>query len=102
MGTWGATAEHDGQEGVPHMGANQANVPIEMIEQSYPLRIQRYGLVPGTGGRAPPRRAFHHADYEFLAESGVFSVRSDKRTYPPHGLHGGPAWPPVDERAGNR
>lgn len=90
MGTWGATAEHDGQEGVPHIGANQANVPIEMIEQSYPLRIQRYGIVPGTGG--PGRRRGGHAmtrDYEFLAESGTFSVRSDKRAFPPHGLFGG-------------
>lgn len=90
MGTWGATALHDGQEGVPHIGANQANVPIEMIEQSYPLRIQRYGIVPGTGG--PGRHRGGHAmmrDYEFLAESGTFSVRSDKRAFPPHGLFGG-------------
>ena len=90
MGTWGATAAHDGQEGVPHMGANQANVPIEMIEQSYPLRILRYGLVPGTGG--PGRHRGGHAlmrDYAFLAETGTFSVRSDKRAFPPHGLQGG-------------
>ena len=90
MGTWGATATHDGQEGVPHMGANQANVPVEMIEQSYPLRIQRYGLAPGTGGAGRHRGG--HAlvrDYEFLAETGVFSVRSDKRAFPPHGLFGG-------------
>ena len=50
MGTWGATADHDGQEGVPHMASNQSNVPIEMIEADYPLRIERYGLVPDTGG----------------------------------------------------
>lgn len=98
MGTWGATAAHDGQEGVPHMGANQANVPIEMIEQSYPLRIQRYGLVPGTGG--PGRHRGGHAlmrDYEFLAETGTFSVRSDKRAFPPHGLQGGhPGQPSIN------
>ena len=92
MGTWGATSLHDGQEGVPHMGANQANVPIEMIEQGYPLRIQRYGIVPHTGG-AGRQRGGHalQRDYEFLAESGVFSVRSDKRDFPPHGLFGGHA-----------
>ncbi len=107
MGTWGATALHDGQEGVPHMGANQANVPIEMIEQAYPLRILRYGLVPGTGG--PGRHRGGHAlrrDYEFLAETGVFSVRSDKRSFPPHGLDGGLAGRPsmnlLETAAGTR
>ena len=35
MGTWGAALTHDGQEGVPHMGANQANVPVEMIESEF-------------------------------------------------------------------
>ena len=49
--------DHDGQEGVPHMGANQSNVPIEMIEANYPLRIRRYGLVADTGGAGQvPRR----------------------------------------------
>ena len=32
MGTWGACSAHDGQEGVPHLGANQSNVPVEMID----------------------------------------------------------------------
>ncbi len=49
MGTWGATSEHDGQEGVPHMASNQANVPVEMIESDYPIRIERYGFVRGHG-----------------------------------------------------
>src|SRR5258705_318565 len=50
MGTWGATSHHDGQEGVPHMASNQANVPVEMIESDYPIRIEHYGFAPDTGG----------------------------------------------------
>lgn len=90
MGTWGAAASHDGQVGVPHMGANQANVPIEMIEANYPIRIRSYGTVPDTGGAGRQRggNAFIR-EYEFLAEEGVLSLRSDKLAFPPHGLFGG-------------
>ena len=28
-------------------------------------------------------------DYEFLADEGVFSLRTDKKMFPPHGLAGG-------------
>lgn len=90
MGTWGAALTHDGQEGVPHMGANQANVPVEMIEASFPLRILRYGLVPDTGGPGRFRGGNSLVrEYEYLAEEGVLTMRSDKRDFPPHGLDGG-------------
>ena len=90
MGTWGAATEHDGQEGVPHMGANQANVPIEMIEAEYPIRIERYGFVPDTGGPGRFRGGLSLTrEYRLLAGEAVLNVRSDKRRHPPHGLHGG-------------
>ena len=90
MGTWGAALTHDGQEGVPHMGANQANVPVEMIEASFPLRIRRYGMVADTGGPGCFRGGNSLVrEYEYLAEAGVLTLRSDKRDFPPHGLDGG-------------
>ena len=90
MGTWGGTAEHDGQEGVPHMGANQTNVPVEMIEADYPIRIEQYGFEPDTSGPGEHRGgASLVREYRFLAEEGVLNVRSDKRKHPPHGLFGG-------------
>lgn len=91
MGTWGASARHDGQVGVPHMGANQSNVPIEMIEAAYPLRILRYGIVPDTGGAGRYRggNAFIR-EYQYIGETdGLLSLRSDKRKFRPHGLFGG-------------
>ena len=51
MGTWGGTSEHDGQQGVPHMGANQSNVSIEMIESEYPTPDQRVRDARGYGRR---------------------------------------------------
>jgi N-methylhydantoinase B len=72
------------------MGANQANVPVEMIEASFPLRIRRYGIVPDTGGAGKFRGGNALIrEYEFLAQAGVLTLRSDKRDIPPHGLDGG-------------
>ena len=32
------------------MASNHANIPVEMIATDYPIRIERYGFVPDTGG----------------------------------------------------
>ena len=90
MGTWGATSGHDGQDGVPHMASNQANVPVEMIEADYPIRIERYGFVADTGGAGRFRGGLGLArDYRLLTDDVYFGVRSDKADHPPHGLAGG-------------
>lgn len=90
MGTWGATAYNDGQDGVPHMGGNQSNVPIEMIELDYPLRIEEYGLVKDTGGAGKYRGGLSVIrSYRALEDDILLSIRSDKRKFPPHGLFGG-------------
>lgn len=90
MGTWGAAPTHDGQEGVAHMGANQSNVPIEMIEAEHPIRIEQYGLVADSGGAGKYRGGLSMVrEYRLLADEAVLSVRSDKRRFAPYGLHGG-------------
>lgn len=90
MGTWGGTSGHDGQNGVPHMGANQSNVPVEMIESDYPIRIERYGLVPDSGGPGRHRGGLSLTrEYRVLNDEAILNIRSDKRRYPPHGLFGG-------------
>ena len=97
MGTWGATSQHDGQEGVPHMASNQANVPVEMIESDYPIRIERYGFVPDTGGAGKYRGGLSLVrEYRILADDIYFGVRSDKSIYPPHGLFGGHTGAPAE------
>jgi N-methylhydantoinase B len=90
MGTWGAAPTHDGQEGVAHVGANQSNVPIEMIEAEYPIRIEQYALVADSGGVGKYRGGLSMVrDYRLLADEATLTVRSDKRRFPPFGLHGG-------------
>jgi N-methylhydantoinase B len=90
MGNSGGKDGHDGQEGVPHMGANQSNVPIEFIEKDNPLRIEQYGFVPDTGGPGQFRGGLSIVrEYRALADDIQLTVRSDKRDHPPHGLMGG-------------
>lgn len=90
MGNWGATARHDGQEAVAHIGANQSNIPIELIEAEHPLRIERYGLVPDSGGPGRHRGGLAFVrDIRLLADQATLTVRSDKRRFPPFGLFGG-------------
>jgi len=90
MGNSGGTALHDGEEGVAHIGANQSNVPVEMIEAEFPLRIECYGIAPDTGGPGRHRGGLSLVRaYRILAEEAELNVRSDKRKHPPHGLFGG-------------
>jgi N-methylhydantoinase B len=107
MGTWGATSRHDGQEGVPHMASNQANVPVEMIESDYPIRIEHYGFAPDTGGAGRYRGGLGVVrEYRMLADDVYFGVRSDKAVHAPHGLFGGsdgaPAVNIIHSMAGDR
>ena len=90
MGNWGGSASHDGQEGVPHMGGNQSNVPVELIEVDYPLRVEEYGFATDSGGPGKHRGGLGIVrEYRALQDDVMLSVRSDKRAYPPHGLGGG-------------
>jgi N-methylhydantoinase B len=106
MGNYGATAHHDGEEGVAHIGANQSNVPVEMIEAEYPIRIEHYGVMPDTGGPGRYRGGLSLVrSYRVLAEEADLNVRSDKRKHPPHGLYGGgvgaPSMNTVHRNSGN-
>jgi N-methylhydantoinase B len=107
MGNSGGGPLRDGQEGVPHMGANQANVPIEFIEMDTPLRIERYGFVRDSGGPGKYRGGLSIIrEYRALVDDIQLTIRSDKRTYPPHGLFGGkpgtPSWNILNPETENR
>ena len=88
-GSWGGRAERDGIEGVSNLGANVSNIPIELLEAAYPVRIERYGFVPDTGG-AGRYRGGNSVErvYRFLAPA-TLTVRSDRQDTRPYGLVGG-------------
>jgi N-methylhydantoinase B len=49
-GGHGAMQGQDGMDGVHTNMTNTRNAPAEVIEISYPLRVQRYGLGPDSEG----------------------------------------------------
>lgn len=89
-GAWGARPQADGLDGASALGANLANVPVEEIEASFPIRVRRYGFVPDSGGAGRYRGGLASVrEFEFLGERGVLSIRSDRRRHRPYGLEGG-------------
>ena len=99
-GAWGGQSRHDGQDGVPNIGANVSNIPVEMIESSLPVRIDRYGYVPDTGGAGRHRGGLSvQREYTFLQECDL-SVRSDRMTIRPYGIGAGKPGTPSENRLG--
>lgn len=94
-GARGGTPWRDGVEGIPHPGSNIANTPIEIAEVELPVRIEAYGLLPDSGGPGLHRGALSQVrQVRCLADSAMLQLRSDKRRFPPYGLHGGTAGTP--------
>ena len=90
VGNWGARAERDGLEGVSNPLANLGNQPVELIEADQPLRIERYGLVPDSGGCGRHRGGLAYVrEYTVLADRATLTIRTDRRAHPPYGLAGG-------------
>jgi N-methylhydantoinase B len=46
----GARAAKDGLDGVQVHVTNTSNLPVECLEMEYPLLVEEYALVPGSGG----------------------------------------------------
>lgn len=89
-GAWGGRPQADGLDGASALGANLANVPIEEIEAAFPVRFLQYGLVADSGGEGRHRGGLGSIrEFQFLADNGVLSIRSDRRRHPPYGLAGG-------------
>ncbi|MBS0243136.1 MAG: hydantoinase B/oxoprolinase family protein, partial [Proteobacteria bacterium] len=54
-GGFGARAEKDGLDGVHVHLTNTSNLPVEALETEYPLVLERYELVDGSGGAGRQR-----------------------------------------------
>lgn len=88
-GGMGARPDGPGVDGVQAHMTNTLNTPIEALEYAYPMRVERYSLVPGTGGQG------RHAggcgiqrDVRMLGPSEG-TLLTERRTHPPYGLRGG-------------
>ncbi|MDE0168756.1 MAG: hydantoinase B/oxoprolinase family protein [bacterium] len=91
VGTWGATPGNDGNDGLSNPIATAANVPIEVAEAEFPIIIERYGLVPDSGGAGLHRGGLClEKSWRPLVPTSLL-IRSDRQRHPPFGLMGGSA-----------
>ncbi|MBV6827340.1 hydantoinase B/oxoprolinase family protein [Pseudomonas sp. PD9R] len=87
----GARFDLDGMDAVHVHMTNSSNLPVEAMENEYPLRVEEYALIPNSGGAGRTRGGMGVARQIKVLESGiVFSARSDSHTVGvPTGVDGG-------------
>jgi len=88
-GGMGARPGKDGLSGVHTHMTNSLNTPVEALEHAYPVRVRRYVLRRGSGGRGAWRGGHGIVrELELLTETQV-GLLCDRRKFPPYGLAGG-------------
>ena len=90
-GTWGARPNKDGIDGLTNPGSIISNIPTELMELDYPVRIEQYALTRDTGGAGKYRGGVAITrDWRYVGdEPANLTIRSDRRDHPPYGLSGG-------------
>ena len=89
-GGFGARPTKDGINAVSSSVGNMMNTPIEILEMSFPLRVEDYALIPDSGGAGTwrgglaPRRA-----WRILQRDVDVSVCCERTVTPAFGLDGG-------------
>ncbi len=72
------------------IGGIDPRTGVEALESAYPLRIKKYELVRGSGGRGGFRGGLGvRRDTEVLAERSTISLMGDRQRHGPWGLSGG-------------
>jgi 5-oxoprolinase (ATP-hydrolysing)/N-methylhydantoinase A len=90
VGTWGGRPSGDGNDGLANPCASMANIPVEVAESEWPIVVERYGLVPDSGGAGRHRGGLAvERVWRCVVPDTVLHVRSDRQTHPPYGLAGG-------------
>ena len=85
----GAGKQHAGPAAVQTHMTNTLNTPIEVLEMEFPLRVHRYQLRRGSGGRGTNKGGDGLIrEFEFLEPTSV-TLLTERRVHPPWGLRGG-------------
>jgi N-methylhydantoinase B len=86
----GALPYKNGANGVQVHMTNTANTPIEALESSYPLRIEAYELIEGSGGKGEFKGGMGvRRSIRVLNPDTTLSIQSERRKIAPRGLAGG-------------
>jgi len=88
-GGMGARPTMNGISGVHTHMTNSLNTPVEALEHAYPIRVLRYALRRGSGGRGKYTGGDGIIrEVRFLTRAHV-TLLSDRRKFRPYGLRGG-------------
>ena len=94
-GAWGGRATKDGIDGVTNPSQNMSNMPVEILEATYPVLIEEYACRPDSGGAGRTRGGLGCVrQYRLLADEAVLQLRADRYVHRPYGLFGGHAGAP--------
>ena len=84
----GAGPVADGLDAVQTHMTNTLNTPIESLEMTFPIRINRYQVRRGSGGNGVHTGgAGIVREFEFL-QAATATLLTERRTHAPWGLHG--------------
>jgi N-methylhydantoinase B len=82
----------DGSDGQDSHLPRFMNTPVEAVEQRFPIRIERYELIPDSGGAGKFRGSLAlRRDIRVLTGPVSFARYGDRHTIAPQGLFGGHA-----------
>jgi N-methylhydantoinase B len=88
-GGQGASEKGPGPSGV-HVGmSNTLNTPVEAFELEYPMRVERYELLYGSGGAGKQRGGDGIVRSVRVLEPASLSLLTDRRRHAPRGIEGG-------------
>jgi N-methylhydantoinase B len=89
-GGMGARPTKDGLDGVQTHMSNTSNLPVEALEVEYPLRVERYELIPDSGGIGTYRGGLGlRREYRVLAADNRLRTKGDRHRSSAWGLAGG-------------
>ncbi len=89
-GALGARAARDGIDAVTNPSQNMSNMPVELMESTYPIRIEEYSLRPDSCGAGRQRGGLSVIrQYRLLADEAILQLRTDRYNHQPYGLFGG-------------
>jgi N-methylhydantoinase B len=91
-GGWGANAVADGEHGLVSVGDGETYaIPVEVCEQRYGVRVERFGLDVVDGAGAGRRRGGRGLirEYRILSDEARLTVAFGRHRFPPWGVDGG-------------
>jgi N-methylhydantoinase B len=89
LGGIGGRAERDGVDAMSPVFSVE-NVPIEIQEAQYPILVERFELMPDSGGAGRRRGGLSlRKDIRILADEMVLTNLTDRQRFRPYGLLGG-------------